>query len=65
MENPLLSSLRAIPKTSSKSSLSEIIGIEKRDALKIKFENKTYRFKANTSKGKHAIERKWTPSIAS
>jgi diguanylate cyclase (GGDEF)-like protein/PAS domain S-box-containing protein len=37
-----------------KSSLSEIIGVEVRDALKIKFRNRTYHFKANTSKGKEA-----------
>ena len=37
-----------------KTSLSEIIGIEVRDALKIKFKNRTYYFKANTSRGKEA-----------
>jgi EAL domain-containing protein (putative c-di-GMP-specific phosphodiesterase class I) len=37
-----------------KSSLSEIIGIEVRDALKIRFKNRIYRFKADTGRGKEA-----------
>jgi hypothetical protein len=37
-----------------KSSLSEIIGIEAGNTLKIKFRNRTYHFKANTSKDKEA-----------
>ena len=37
-----------------KSSLSQIIGIEVGDTLKIKFENRTYHFKAVTSGGKEA-----------
>jgi diguanylate cyclase (GGDEF)-like protein/PAS domain S-box-containing protein len=37
-----------------KSSLSEIIGIEVRDALKIRFKNRIYHFKADTGRGKEA-----------
>jgi hypothetical protein len=49
-------SIAFVPSGNSKdefqSSLSEIIGIEAQDALKIKFRNRTYHFKANTGKGK-------------